>query len=98
MSEEDKQAPIESTFQEIKTITLKRLIPEARDILLQHGCTMHDRGKEETVVTFPANTVRQLIWPRTVSERYRILLPDGQELRQVFDRIQDINQLFIVLV
>jgi hypothetical protein len=88
---------LDGGFQEITTITVKRLVPEARDLLVQHGCTMHDRGHEETLITFPANTQRQLLWPTTISERYRILLPGGQELRQVFDRFQEINQLFIVL-
>jgi hypothetical protein len=88
---------LDGGFQDIQTITVKRLVPEARDLLVQHGCTMHDRGHEETLITFPTNTRRQLLWPRTISERSRILLPDGQELRQVFDRVQEINQLFIVL-
>jgi len=38
---------------------------------------VHEKGYEETLITFPAGTKRQTIWPRTISERYRILLPDG---------------------
>ena len=88
---------LDSSFSAIQTLTLWRLIPEAREILAQHGCTLHEKGHEETLLTFPPGTRRQEIWPRTISERYRILLPDGQELRQVFDRFQGISQLFIVL-
>jgi hypothetical protein len=91
------EASLDGSFQEIQTLLLKRLIPEARDILVQHGCMMCDKTHEETLITFPAGTKRQTLWPRTISERYRIVLPDGQELRQVFDRMQDLNQLFIVL-
>jgi hypothetical protein len=91
------KSSLDGTFQELKTITLKQLIPEARDILLQHGCTMHEKRNEETLITFPEGTKRQTIWPRTISERYRILLPDGLELRQVEDRFQQVSQLFIVL-
>ena len=88
---------LDGTFHDIQTLTLWRLIPEAGEILLQHGCTMDEKGHEETLITFPEGTLRQEIWPRTANERYRILLPDGQELRQVFDRFQGISQLFIVL-
>jgi hypothetical protein len=88
---------LDGTFHPIETISLRQLIPEAGEILVQHGCTMHEKGHEETLITFPEGTRRQTIWPRTICERYRIVLPDGQELRQVFDRVQEINQLFIVL-
>jgi hypothetical protein len=91
------EASLDGSFQDIQTLLLKRLLLEARDILVQHGCTMCDKTHEETLITFPAGTKRQTLWPRTISERYRIVLPDGQELRQVFDRMQDLNQLFIVL-
>lgn len=90
-------SPLDGTFQVVQSITLKRLIPEVGEMLVQHGCTLDNKGYEVTLVTFPESTHRQEIWPRTMSERYRIMLPDGQELRQVFDRIQDISQLFIVL-
>ncbi|MBV9616842.1 MAG: hypothetical protein JO031_15415 [Ktedonobacteraceae bacterium] len=87
---------LDGRFHDIQTITLRKLTSEAREILIQHGCRMCDKGCEETLVTLPEGTQRQEIWPRTLSERYRIFLPDGQELRQVFDRFQEISQLFIV--
>ena len=93
----DHALPLDGLFQDITTITLRRLVPAARDLLVQQGCTLREMGQEETLITFPANTQRQRIWPTTISERYRIMLPNGQELRQVFDHIQGINQLFIVL-
>jgi hypothetical protein len=55
------------------------------------------RFHHHTLITFPEGTRRQTIWPRTICERYRIILPNGLELRQFSDRVQDINQLFIVL-
>lgn len=88
---------LDGRFHDLQTITLKRLIPEAGEILRLHGCTLCDKGCEMTSVIFPEGTHRQEIWPRTLNERYRIVLPDGQELRQVFDRFQVISQLFIVL-
>ncbi|MBV9711307.1 MAG: hypothetical protein JO011_10405 [Ktedonobacteraceae bacterium] len=91
------RAALDGTFHSIETITLRRLIPEARELLVQHGCMMCEEGHEETVVSFPEGTKRQEIWPRVVSERYRIILPDGLELRQVFDRLQEVSQVFIVL-
>ena len=90
-------ASLDGKFHDVQTITLKCLILEAREILLQHRCMLHDKAHEETLINFPEGTQRQMIWPTTISERYRIVLPDGQELRQVFDRFQEINQLFIVL-
>ena len=93
----NKNTPLDGTFQDIQTVTLTRLVPEARALLIQHGCTMRELKKEETLITFPSGTQRQTIWPRTVSEHYRILLPDGQELRQVSDRMNQGNQLFLVL-
>ena len=97
MNQRKNTPSLDGIFHDIQKLTIKLLIPGAQEILLQHGCVMHDKGYEETLVTFPEGTQRQEIWPRTMSERYRILLPDGQELRQVFDRFQEINQLFIVL-
>ncbi len=89
---------LDGTFHSIETLTLWRLIPEAGEkFFCNMDVEIREKGHEETLITFPEGTQRQEIWPRTISERYSILLPDGQELRQVFDRFQGISQLFIVL-
>ena len=68
---------------------------EARQVLLNHGCTIDGNGPECTVI-FPEGTTRAEIYPRTYQTRFRLVLPDGAELREV-DVREDRNYLQIVL-
>ena len=98
MNREVENASVrEGTSQGIHAVTTGPLRASARAILEQHGCKCLDQANGDCMTTFPPQTKCQEIWPRTLSERYRILLPDGLELRQVFDRFQEVSQLFIVL-
>lgn len=70
--------------------------PEVKQILLDHGCTLQKQGNEY-IVTFPEGSTRTLLYPHVLNSRYRIILPDGVELRQVADRFQQKNFLDIVI-
>jgi hypothetical protein len=64
-----------------ESIVLHGLFPDARMYLEQHGCTITERNGEITV-NYPAGTTSTEILPRTLYERFKIVLPDGTELRE----------------
>ena len=71
----------------------------ARDILLLHECAICDEeeeGKSYCTIIFPAGTTRTELWPRAMEARFRVVLPDGLELREVDSR-QERTRLFLVL-
>ena len=65
-------------------LTTPPLEAQARDILLKHGCTLQE-GSNKCMIFFPEGTTRVEIFLRTMSPRYQITLPDGYELREVYD-------------
>ena len=66
---------------------------EARKILLKHGCRMEEHTRE-CMISFPAGTTKIEIFLRNIHPRYRITLPDGYELHELYDRYQNIHILF----
>lgn len=72
--------------QRVQALLIFPLDDAWKRILIAHGCTfgMHEYGE---TVAFPEGTTRTLLLsPAGIStNRYRLLLPDGVELREVLD-------------
>ncbi|HVB22940.1 MAG TPA: hypothetical protein VNG51_13440 [Ktedonobacteraceae bacterium] len=66
---------------------------EAREILWKHGCTIEECS-QKCIIHFPEGTTKTEIFLRHTHPRYRITLPDGYELREIYDRYQKISILF----
>jgi hypothetical protein len=57
-----------------------------RLFLQHHGCTVEPISQLEVRLIYPAGSTRQELYLRTFEGRYRVLLPDGIELREVDPR------------
>ena len=68
------------------------LTEEAREIIVRHGCTL-DENADECIVSFPEGTTRTEIFPRVMTERYRITFSDGYTLQEVYDKYREISIL-----
>jgi hypothetical protein len=68
------------------------LTEEAKDIMLRHGCSL-DEYPHECTVSFPEGTTRTEIFPRMMSERYHITLPDSYQLHEIYDKYREISIL-----
>jgi hypothetical protein len=68
------------------------LTEEAKEVMLKHGCRLEENPNECTVF-FPGGTTRAELFPRTMSTRYRIILPDCYELREVYDKYREMSIL-----
>ncbi len=77
---------IEET-ESVQALLIFSLAEEWKQVLLKYGCTfmMHEEYGE--AIQFPEGTTRTLLYSREgqPTNRYRILLPDGLELREVLD-------------
>jgi hypothetical protein len=56
-----------------------------RRTLRQHGCVIEEH-QEYVLVTFPPGTRKRASRLQTFHERYRIVLPDGYELYEIYMR------------
>lgn len=63
------------------SIVLRGMFPTARKYLEERGCVMV-KENEAVRITYPAGTTRTEIPPRTMCERFKIILPDGTELQE----------------
>ncbi|HBE25325.1 MAG TPA: hypothetical protein DDW33_06545 [Ktedonobacter sp.] len=68
------------------------LTEEARKIMLRQGCTLVE-NPDECIVSFPEGTIRTEIFPRMITERYHITLPNCYKLQVVYDRYREISIL-----
>src|SRR5437016_14602128 len=68
------------------------LTEEAKEIILRHGCRLEEHPNE-CIVSFPEGTTWTEIFPRMMTERYHITLPDCYKLQVVYDRYREINIL-----
>jgi hypothetical protein len=75
----------EGPIEPAASITLIAMRPEASQYLETHGCTIVEKPGL-VIVIYPQGATRQEMYPRTTCERYRVLLPDGTELREVHTR------------
>lgn len=81
----------------IRIFIAAALIPEAEAFIVHHQCIVecHLEGAEfRTTVTLPPGTVRTRK-EVTASERWRVTLPDGTILYQVYDPGTGTSALFI---
>ena len=71
------------------------VIDEAKKTMRDHGCEVVEYA-DYCVVTFPEGTMRMEIFPRLYNERYQIALPDGFQIREMYDRCQKYSLLFLL--
>ncbi|HEX6554732.1 MAG TPA: hypothetical protein VF026_18345 [Ktedonobacteraceae bacterium] len=71
------------------------MIDVAKKVMREHGCVIIEDG-EHCVVTFPEGTMRGEVFPRLYNERYIITLPDGFQMREMYDRCQGHSLLFLL--
>ena len=64
-----------------QSIVLPGLFPSARRYLELHGCVVLEHDGKITI-KYPAGTTSTEILPRTMYERFKIVLPDGTELQE----------------
>ena len=75
-------------------ITPPDLVPEAVLFLAKHSCSIKS-FETHYEVTFPEGTVQEETFPRMPSStRFKLLLPDGCVMRQVYLRYQEQSVLF----
>lgn len=77
---------IEGT-ENIQALLIFSLAEEWRQVLLNHECMFSIHGEYGETIRFPEGTTRTLLYNRggQATNRYRIQLPDGLELREVLD-------------
>jgi hypothetical protein len=93
MDEQNPSYPMAPTYPLSQLTTLPLVEQkEAKSIMQKHGCKLEEHP-DECIVFFPEGTTKIEIYPRTRHPRYRIVLPDGYELREVYDRYQEISLL-----
>jgi hypothetical protein len=71
------------------------MIDEAKKAMQEHGCNIVEYVKH-CMVLFPEGTMRVEIYPRLYNERYTITLPDGFQIREMYDRCQEQSLLFLL--
>jgi hypothetical protein len=78
--------PGDDATENVQALIVFPLAHEWKQVLLVHGCTFGENEYGETVI-FPEGTTRMLLLNRTgqATNRSRIQLPDGLELREVLD-------------
>jgi len=91
MNEQNFTYPIAPTYP-LHQLTTLPFEEEAKEIMLKHGCTLEEHPNE-CIIIFPEGTTKTEIYPRTMQSRYRIILPDGYELREIYDRYREISLL-----
>ncbi|MBV9258777.1 MAG: hypothetical protein JO215_12255 [Ktedonobacteraceae bacterium] len=84
-------------MQAISLVTGK-LFPEATQFLREQGCKIISASNDTTVIEYPEGTTRQELYPRTVDIRYKVMLPNGRELREVMNRVSERRALLIVTI
>src|SRR6266852_4810629 len=65
---------------------------EAKEIIRKHGCTLEEHP-DKCIIIFPEGTTKTEIYPRTLQSRYRIVLPGGYELREIYDPYREASFL-----
>ena len=68
---------------------------EAKTTMREHGCGVVEHADHYRVF-FPEGTMRTEIFPRLYNERYTITLPDGFQIREMYDRCQEQSLLFLL--
>jgi hypothetical protein len=73
--------------EKVQALLIFSLAEEWRQVLLTHGCAFGVHEEYGETIQFPEGTTRTLLCSREgqLTNRYRIQLPDGLELREVLD-------------
>jgi hypothetical protein len=73
--------------EKVQALLIFSLAEEWKQVLLIHGCTFGVLEEYGETIQFPEGTTRTLLYSREgrPTNRYRIQLPDGLELREVLD-------------
>ena len=72
------------------------LYPEAVALLIEHGCVVK-RSSTCCEVTLPEGSTRKEILFRSVSERYKLVLPDGLEMKEIYNRFIEKSELYFYM-
>jgi len=91
MSEQDL-VHITAPTKPLHRLKIAPLTEDARAVMLKHSCRLDEQSGECTIF-FPEGTTRTEIFLRTMNPRYQIKLPDGYELREVYDRHREVSML-----
>ncbi len=92
MNEQNFTYPVAPTYPLRQLTTLPFEVEEAKEIIRKHGCIVEEYP-DKYIIIFPEGTTKTEIYPRTMQERYRIVLPDGYELREAYDRYREVSLL-----
>lgn len=92
MNEQNFTYPIAPTYPLHQLTTIPFEVEEAKEIMAKHGCIIEEHP-HQYIIFFPEGTTRTEIYPRTMQPQYRIILPDGFELREMYDRYRKISLL-----
>jgi hypothetical protein len=74
-------------MEKVQALLIFSLAEAWKQVLLIHGCTFGVHKEYGEIIQFPEGTTRTLLYSRALqsTNQYRILLPDGLELREVLD-------------
>lgn len=90
MGEQNRKYPIAPTYPLHQLIVPPFEVEEAIGIMVKHGCTLEEHPNK-CIVFFPEGTTKTEIYPRTMQSRYLIMLPDGYELLEMYDRYREVS-------
>jgi hypothetical protein len=78
--------PDDDATERVRSLIVFPLDQKWKNVLFMHGCTFVKNEYGEMVL-FPEGTTRTLLFNRAgqPTNRYKILFPDGLELREVLD-------------
>ncbi|MFL5705219.1 MAG: hypothetical protein ACJ8AG_20650 [Ktedonobacteraceae bacterium] len=96
-SDEQDVQPFKSVLPSVPLHQLKTppMIDEAQKVIRRYGCEIVEYA-DHCIVTFPEGTIREEIFPRMYNARYTITLPDGVQMREMYDRCQEKSLLFLM--
>jgi hypothetical protein len=96
-SDEQNIQPSKSLMPSVPLHQLKTppMFDEAQKVIRRYGCEIVEYA-DHCIVTFPEGTMREEIFPRLYNARYTITLPDGVQMREMYDRCQDKSLLFLL--
>ncbi len=89
---EQNHIHITSSIRPLHQLKTPPLTEEARKIIVRHGCTLYE-NTDECIVYFPQGTTRSEIFPRMMTEQYRITFPDSYELQEIYDKYREMSIL-----
>ena len=90
--------PDDDATENVRALIIFPLVLEWKQVLIRHGCTFGEHEYGEMVI-FPEGTTRTLLLSRIgqLTNRSRILFPDGLELRELLDD-EDTGKSWLLLV